>query len=228
MRRYLLFLALGLAAAAASPAAAQSLGDIARKSSSAQPAGLFGKTEIRSGTLDALPKWSGVVTKMAGIKDMLDACEKDVSACSPDAVRQWHDIMRDGRKLEGLTLLRHVNASFNKWPYKLDRDTYGQEDYWATVPEFMSRSGDCEDFSIAKFYALLQLGWPPEDMRIVALVDRIRGIGHAVLVVRLGDDEVVLDNLSNVVMSHKRYKHYDPQYSINETTRWVHVNGVGK
>jgi predicted transglutaminase-like cysteine proteinase len=41
--------------------------------------------------------------------------------------------------------------------------------------------------------------------------------------VKLNGDEFVLDNQANVVMSHERYKHYDPQYSVNETTRWVHI-----
>ena len=47
----------------------------------------------------------------------------------------------------------------------------------------MRMSGDCEDYAIAKFFALRQLGFGAEQMRIVILWDEIRGIGHAVLAV---------------------------------------------
>ena len=65
-------------------------------------------------------------------------------------------------------------------------------------------------------------------MRIVALYDRIRGLGHAILTVKLKGDEFVLDNQANVVLSHKRFKFYDPQYSVNQTTRWVHIGKLRK
>ena len=89
----------------------------------------------------------------------------------------------------------------------------------------MARSGDCEDFAIAKFFALRQLGFGEREMRVVILMDEIRGIGHAVLAIYESDEIVILDSLSNMILPHSRYKHYRPQYSMNETTRWAHVGG---
>ena len=89
----------------------------------------------------------------------------------------------------------------------------------------MSRSGDCEDYAIAKYFALRALGFDRDALRIVVLKDRIRGIGHAVLAVYLADDILILDNLSDRIFSHLKYKHYVPQYSMNETARWAHVGG---
>jgi predicted transglutaminase-like cysteine proteinase len=57
----------------------------------------------------------------------------------------------------------------------------------------------------------------------VALVDTIRNLAHAVLVVYMDDDAYVLDNLTTLVLSHTRYQHYAPQYSVNEVYRWAHV-----
>ena len=56
-----------------------------------------------------------------------------------------------------------------------------------------------------------ELGIPPETMRIVVLRDTIRNLAHAVLVVYMNDNAYVLDNLSNAVLSHTRFKHYSPQ-----------------
>ncbi len=99
--------------------------------------------------------------------------------------------------------MKTVNAYFNRWPYRLDIDVYGESEYWATPQEFLRLSGDCEDYSITKYYALKQLGVPVDRMRIVMLIDTIRGIAHAVLAVKQGDETYVLDNLSDLVLPHR-------------------------
>jgi predicted transglutaminase-like cysteine proteinase len=90
----------------------------------------------------------------------------------------------------------------------------------------MNRSGDCEDYSIAKYFALRKLGFAKEELRVVILLDKIRGIGHAVLALYAKDEILILDSLSNLILPHSRYKHYVPQYSMNETTRWAHIGGA--
>jgi predicted transglutaminase-like cysteine proteinase len=96
-------------------------------------------------------------------------------------------------------------------------------DYWATPKEFLMLSGDCEDYSIAKYFALKQLGLDISKMRIVVVKDRIRNVGHAVLAVYMDNTAYILDNLSNLVLPHNKYSHYIPQYSVNEIYRWAHI-----
>ncbi len=48
------------------------------------------------------------------------------------------------------------------------------------------------------------------------------------LAVYLADDILILDSLSNLIVSHSRYQHYVPQVSMNETTRWAHVGAAGE
>ena len=118
-----------------------------------------------------------------------------------------------------------VNNYFNNLTYREDPKLWGMEDYWANPLEFIgARGGDCEDYSITKYYALRQLGVPIEQMRIVMLVDSIRGIAHAVLAVTQGEQIYVLDNVSDLVLPHTKYEHYVPQYSVNEHFRWAHVS----
>ena len=62
-------------------------------------------------------------------------------------------------------------------------------------------------------------------MRVVILMDEIRGIGHAILAIYEADEIIVLDSLSNMILPDTRYKHYRPQYSMNQTVRWAHVGG---
>ena len=92
----------------------------------------------------------------------------------------------------------------------------------------MRRSGDCEDYSIAKFYALRQLGFSDEELRIVVLKDAIRGVGHAVLAVYTDDDIRILDSLSDMVLTHTVYRHYQPLSSVSEVARWMHAKPSGR
>ncbi|MDR1857640.1 MAG: transglutaminase-like cysteine peptidase [Desulfovibrio sp.] len=124
-----------------------------------------------------------------------------------------------------MELLRQVNSFWNAWPYKEDMANWGEEDRWETPAEFLARSGDCEDYAIVKYFTLKELGVPAEDMRIVVLRDTLRNVAHAVLVVYVGDEAYVLDNLGNVVLPSSRFPHYTPQYSVNEQGRWAHVKG---
>jgi len=179
---------------------------------------LFDTIEFK-GKIRKLPKWSRVLAKMKAWKGYF----KDAQSAKLPSRSGWVKLRRDVAGLDRMGRLKAVNKFFNKWPYRLDAANYGASDYWATPMEFLRKSGDCEDYSIAKFYALQELGFTGDSMRIVALKDRIRNIGHAVLVVYLGNDAYVLDNQTNMVLSHVKYKHYVPQYSVNEHFRWMHV-----
>ena len=64
-------------------------------------------------------------------------------------------------------------------------------DSWRIAPE----AGDCNDYAITKRSLLRQQGWPPERL-LLAEVQIPSGEHHLVLVVRLDDEDVVLDNLS--------------------------------
>jgi predicted transglutaminase-like cysteine proteinase len=107
-----------------------------------------------------------------------------------------HGLQRQAQNQSRMAKLHTVNQFFNRWPYKSDAEAFGQREYWASPSDFMSRSGDCEDYAIAKYFALRQLGL----------------------------DILILDSLSNLITAHTRYRHYIPQYSMNETTRWAHVD----
>lgn len=189
--------------------------------SSIQPgAGLFGSHEFRS-SLRALPQWTRVMVSAREQVEEMSRCDPQ-QGCSSAAL-SWQKIIHEAQGQAGLEQLKTVNAFFNRWPYRLDIDVYGQSDYWATPHEFLKLSGDCEDYSITKYFALKRLGVPVDRLRIVMLTDTIRGIGHAVLAVRQGDDTYVLDNVSDLVLSHRKYEHYQPQYSVNEQYRWAHI-----
>ena len=151
-----------------------------------------------------------------------------MSQFPPDVAKRWEKLYE---KLNGAPIMeqaREVNKFFNQWPYRTDNVVYGVSEYWATPFEFVVKSGDCEDYAIAKYYALRALGVPKEQLRIVAVKDTIKNIGHAVLAVYVNDTAFILDNLSMVPLEHTRLTHYKPQFSVNEEFRWGHARIVKK
>jgi len=179
---------------------------------------LFGTAEFK-GKITKLPKWSRVLKAMAPGKGGFTLQSSKYLQKRAD----WKKLKTDISGKPELEKLKAVNKYFNQWPYRLDKVNYGIADYWARPIEFFSKSGDCEDYSIAKYYALKDLGFTMDKLRIVAVKDKIRGIGHAVLAAYVGDDVFILDNQTILVLSHSRYRHYVPQYSVNEKYRWYHV-----
>ena len=176
---------------------------------------LFGTMEFK-GSAKNLKSWN----------DMLARNAKQ-NIFTPDSrfnkSTTWAELKAKAEKLPPLEQLKLVNTFWNQWPYREDPEVYGKPDYWASPAEFRKNSGDCEDYSIAKYFTLRELGFPVEDMRIAVVKITIRNIAHAVLVVYLNGDAYVLDNLSNNVLSHTRYKTYLPQFSVNEQYRWAHI-----
>ena len=181
---------------------------------------LLNTVEFR-GVLKNMPKWQRVVTA----EQQSRTFDQDLSALMrPASVhKQWQQIVATASNVSTMEKAKAVNTFFNRWPYKTDQMVYKVADYWATPKEFLKNSGDCEDYAITKFYALMKLGVSPDSMRIVALKDTIRNLAHAILVVYMDGDAYILDNLTPMVLSHARYQHYAPQYSINEVYRWAHV-----
>jgi predicted transglutaminase-like cysteine proteinase len=208
-------------------AAPEGSGNAPVKAPAAPPVRLIGTVEFRS-LIKNLPKWERVMAE----EDARPTFAGDeLTMDNPQLQERWKKLRAKLKDAPLMEKIRGVNNFFNQWPYKPDPETWGVADYWATPREFMQKSGDCEDYAIAKFYALINLGVPPERMRIAAVKDGIRGLGHAVLVVFTDDDAYLLDNLTNLVLSHKKLTHYTPQYSVNKDYMWRHVKpkpGTGK
>lgn len=184
------------------------------------PIRLFDTVEFR-GKLQNMPKWQRVVAAEAK-NPTFDRADLG-TLMRGNLHRQWLELVERVKNMSPLEKARAVTVFFNRWPYRTDQELYKVADYWATPAEFLRRSGDCEDYAATKFYALIKLGVDPESMRIVALRDTIRNIAHAVLVLYTEGEAYVLDSLTDLTLPHSRYKHYWPQYSVNEVYRWAHV-----
>ena len=186
------------------------------------PLGLFGSLEFRTGTIEAIPQWTAVLSRIEGQRSAYAACDR--GDCAQPGIRRWRQQVADLASADPRRQLEVINRFANQaMPYLEDIQNYGRSDYWASPLEFLDRSGDCEDYAILKFVSLLELGFSNDQMRIVVVEDVLRRLPHAVLSVQIGDDVYILDSVFDVVLPHQRVTQYAPQYSVNLTSRWAHI-----
>lgn len=194
-----------------------SAGTAPAKADEAAEVRLFGSAENANRDISPFPKWTAVLRRYAGERSLEDgAC---TGACP---LQRWKAFVAGLAGRDRLAQLAAVNAYVNRTPYQTDQSRFGQIDYWATPREFFGRSGDCEDYAIAKYISLRKLGWAASALRIAVIKDESRNELHAVLVAYHEGTAYVLDNLRADVVQHAAIRHYRPIFSINESAWHFH------
>jgi predicted transglutaminase-like cysteine proteinase len=98
---------------------------------------------------------------------------------------------------QDLDLAIRLNRQINRQVSSIsDQGQYGRLEHWA-LPT--GRGGDCEDFALIKKKRLIEAGLDPQMLLISTVLDRDRN-AHAVLIMRTGQGDFVLDNLRDDVL----------------------------
>lgn len=130
-------------------------------------------------------------------------------------------------KAAGLTdrqKLEKVNQFFNQMRFVDDIKLWRKKDYWATPLEFLGAAGgDCEDFSISKYFTLLELGIPDEKMRMVYVKALDYNQFHMVVAYYETPASVplILDNLVGSIRPASQRADLKPIYSFNGSHLWL-------
>ncbi len=131
--------------------------------------------------------------------------------------------------------LRRVNEFFNRRiRFSSDAEIWGQSDYWATPMETIAKGmGDCEDFTIGKYFTLLAASVPDRQLRLVYVKARIGGpnssLSQAHMVLAYyptpDADPLVLDNLITDIRPASRRPDLTPVFSFNSQGIWQGAAG---
>lgn len=209
-----------LCAAALLVSAHTTLSVAAATTSSAFP-GIFSTRTTQSSNITIFPKWGGALSRYFSERQLADAsCTS--SFFNQCHLKEWKEFLSSLKGKSKIAQVRAVNTYMNRQRYLTDPRNYGVKDYWATPGQFFERNGDCEDYAIAKFMSLRALGFTNKEMRIVVLQDMNLRVGHAILVVNVAGQALVLDNQVRGVVRAETIRHYRPIYSINEHNWWLH------
>ena len=148
-------------------------------------------------------------------------------------VIQWQRLMQTAKDLPDREKLERVNDFFNQnVDFVDDLIHWSVDDYWATPIEFLATgAGDCEDYSIAKYFTLLELGVEEKKMRITYVKAYQLNQAHMVLTYFATPKAVplVLDNLIPVIKPATQRTDLLPVYSFNGSGLWLAKSrGEGK
>jgi predicted transglutaminase-like cysteine proteinase len=182
---------------------------------------LFGTHETYSSAIDRFYKWTGMLQRWsAERRQARQPCTLgQITACEP---REWRRLVDLLTPLTLRAKIDTVNSLVNRYPYIPSATNWSEPNHWETPFEFLARSGQCQDYAIAKFMLLRAAGVPNELLRVVVLRDRRLGLDHAVTVAYVDGEALMLDNQTPAVTPVTSIHYYQPYYSINETGWWLH------
>jgi predicted transglutaminase-like cysteine proteinase len=184
---------------------------------------LLGSIEFKIERAPYQAAWSSLLGRMTKEWPLYAACRNGEASCAP-GLQRWQKLIQSVRGLPRSQQLARLNPAINNMAsYADDLVIYGARDYWASPSEFFRGRADCEDYAVVKFFTLLQLGFGPQELRIVIVKDTKRGVLHAVLTVELGGKIYVLDSLRSQPVEQQFTLKYEPVSSINTEGRWAHV-----
>lgn len=134
-------------------------------------------------------------------------------------IQAWEAQIKASSTSSELDKLTEINRFFNRQiRFSDDIQIWEQNDYWATPVEMLVKGeGDCEDYSLAKYFTLRRLGIPSEKMRITYVKALNYNQAHMVLTYYAspGAEPLVLDNLINVIKPASQRRDLLPVYAFN-------------
>lgn len=151
-------------------------------------------------------------------------CVGDI--CSNTRLLRLRSMLKQTRMKAADERIRIANSTVNAMLlYKPEPQASYKSDHWQALAESVTLgSGDCEDFAIAKMQLLKALGFRLQDMSLVILKKPGSTDYHAVLVVRHGGENLILDNRSDKIRLDSVEGDYRPIISFSANR--MHIHGL--
>ena len=147
----------------------------------------------------------------------------------------WHTMMIAVKDSKDEDKLKRVNEFFNRRvAWGEDQTIWGQPDYWATPIETIGKGiGDCEDFAIAKYFTLVNLGIPITKLRLIYVKAKVSNLSnaqdqaHMVLAYYLNPqaEPLIMDNQITEIRPASRRPDLTPIFSFNSEGIYLGATG---
>jgi predicted transglutaminase-like cysteine proteinase len=157
----------------------------------------------------------------------LQTIKKKYGAKASKRIKKWSATLNQASLNETLSdnsKTRFANDYFNQIRWKWDIDHWGVEDYWATPIETLAtNAGDCEDFSIGKYFSLINMGMDTEKLRITYVKALDQNLAHMVLAYypTPNAEPLILDNIKQTIMRASERTDLLPIYGFNGDGIWL-------
>ena len=156
--------------------------------------------------------------------ELLNKAEQKYGKSARQRLVAWENLIITDNSQTELEKLEKVNQFFNQMEFVEDIDHWGDKDYWATPIEFLgTQGGDCEDFTIAKYFTLKTMGVEEEKLNLTYVKALTYNVHHMVLTYfsTPGSEPLVLDNIVADIKPASQRRDLLPIYSFNGTGLWL-------
>ncbi|MEH6452683.1 MAG: transglutaminase-like cysteine peptidase [Psychromonas sp.] len=157
-------------------------------------------------------------------KKVIAALQKHYGERAVKRGKAWLEIISSSQQQTDLEKLAKVNQFFNLLHFVDDSDIWGDKNYWATPIEFIgANAGDCEDFAIAKYFTLLEMGIEDSKMRLTMVKALKLNQYHMVLSYydKPSSIPLILDNIDGEIKLADSRPDLFPIYSFNGKQLWL-------
>jgi predicted transglutaminase-like cysteine proteinase len=139
-------------------------------------------------------KWERAMAGIARELQIVERCR--VNNVCPAAARRLIDLSSEGAGRSDRIKVGLINRAVDLAIRPVsDEAQWRLPDHWNTPFETLqSGQGDCEDYAIVKYVALLQAGISGNDLKIVIVKNVFPKVDHAVAAVRVDGEWLILDN----------------------------------
>jgi predicted transglutaminase-like cysteine proteinase len=189
----------------------------------APPSAPFSQATIPWFGGDIFSKWSRAVIEMHAESDVMARCSENMKAC-PEAAQKLLAIIAIGRAHTGRARIGTINRAVNLAIRPMPMDESKQwdldvADRWrAPLESLASGRGDCKDYAIIKYIALIAAGIAPKDLKLVVVLDlavHTEHNGHLVVAVHIDGRWLVLDNRWLALVEDGELPRLVPEYLID-------------
>ncbi|MCT9844547.1 transglutaminase-like cysteine peptidase [Leclercia adecarboxylata ATCC 23216 = NBRC 102595] len=147
-------------------------------------------------------------------------------------IAEWAALLNTPSQGRIQDTLKQVNQFFNaRMAFRDDIVVWKQQDYWATPIEFLRKgAGDCEDFALAKYFTLREMGVPANQLRITYVKALELNQAHMVVTWYSTPTAIplVLDNLKTAILPATQRTDLLPVYAFNGEGLWLPQSGGNK
>jgi len=151
--------------------------------------------------------------------------KKRYGSSASERLTDWKQFITANLKKSESDKLQLTNDFLNgQLRWVADDELWQQKDYWATPLETLIKSaGDCEDFTIIKYFTLISLGVPVERLKLTYVKALEYNQAHMVLTYSKNKRSVplVLDNINKKILPAPKRTDLKPVYSFNGEGMWI-------
>jgi predicted transglutaminase-like cysteine proteinase len=200
-------------------AALISLVGISAAVSSDRPANPFGEKTVTEFTESLGTIWDALREQIQLDDLIVSSCmENQTDDCAP--AKKLMAVVDDARQYQGRAMIAHLNRSINL----MIKRSAGS---WTSALDILkSGSGDCKNYSVTKYAALLRSGISPSHLKLIIVHDNATKEDHMVVGVYEDGHWLLLDNLTMSLVKDTDRKGYVPMYALDETGVHRYIPGT--